>query len=159
MAKELRKIIKSKGAQPLMPLWDADRWFYYDCFRKPFNPLVFSGSRFAANEEIMPDVDMFEDDGVIVVKAELPGLKNEDLKMTLTKSILKISGLKKKEEKIKEEDYYKRERSCGTFCRTLQLPAEVQVEKFKTTFKDGVLEVRMPRREKVRSKAIEVKNE
>lgn len=123
-----------------MPLWDTDRWFY-DCFRRKSNPLIFHTWRLAADEGIMPDVDMFIDDGVIVVKAKLPGIKNEYLKITLTQSTLKISGVKKKEGEVKEEDYYKCERSYGSFCRTLRLPVEVQIEKFKTTFKDGVLEV------------------
>lgn len=146
MAKEKGKkeLVTSEGARFI------DRWFD-----------DFFGRRFASAtvDEIMPDVDMFEDGGDVVVKAELPGIKKEDLEVTLTDGAITISGEKKKEKEIKKKDYYKWERSYGSSCRTLSLPAEVQADKVKSTFKDGVLEVRMPKSEQARSKEVKVKVE
>ncbi|HYA13460.1 MAG TPA: Hsp20/alpha crystallin family protein [Syntrophales bacterium] len=160
MAKEEAKkeVAKSEGARPLVPFLDAERWFD-DFFRRAFTPISFPRLRVTATEDIMPDVDMFEDGGDIVVKAELPGIKKEDLEVTLTDDAITISGEKKKEEEIKKKDYYKWERSYGSFYRTLSLPAEVQADKVKSTFKDGVLEIRMPKSEKAKSKEVKVKVE
>jgi len=142
--KEKKELVTSEGARFI------DRWFD-----------DFLGRRFAPAtvDEIMPDVDMFEDGGDIVVKAELPGIKKEDLEVTLTDGAITISGDKKKEKEIKKKDYYKWERSYGSFCRTLSLPSEVQADKVKSTFKDGILEVRMPKSEQAKSKEVKVKVE
>ena len=158
MAEEKTKeLTKTETARPVMPLWDVDRWFD-DFFRRPFAPISFPRMRFAA-EEIIPFVDIFEADGDVVLKAELPGMKKEDIEVTLTDTDITISGEKKKEEEVKKKDYYKYERSYGSFCRTFSLPAEVQANKVKSTFKDGVLEVRMPKSEKAKSKEVKVKVE
>jgi HSP20 family protein len=156
MAKEETKkeMVKSEGAWPVMTYWDVDRWFD-DFFRRP-SALGFPRLRTAVIEDLIPDVDMFEDNGDVVVKAELPGIKKEDLEVTLTDGAITISGEKKKEEEIKKKDYYKWERSYGSFCRTLRLPAEIQSEKVKSTFKDGVLEVRMPKSETAKSKEVKI---
>jgi HSP20 family protein len=109
--------------------------------------------------EVVPAVDLFEDDGNPVLKAELPGLKKEDIEITLTDGGITISGEKKKEKEIKRKDYYKWESSYGSFCRTFVLPIEVQQDKVKSTFKDGILEVIMPKSEAAKSKEVKVKIE
>jgi HSP20 family protein len=158
MAKEEAKkeMVASEGARRLMPFVDADRWFD-DFFRRPFSTIGFPRFKVAAAEEIVPDVDMFEDGGDVVVKAEIPGMKKEDIDVTLTDGAITISGEKKKEQEIKKKNYYKWERSYGSFCRTLSLPAEIQADKVKSTFKDGVLEIRMPKTEQAKSKEVKVK--
>jgi HSP20 family protein len=72
---------------------------------------------------------------------------------------LTIKGEKKKEDEVKEENYYRAERSYGSFVRTLELPKEVHADKVKATFKNGVLEIRMPKTEQAKAKEIKVKVE
>jgi len=90
-------------------------------------------------------VDVYEEKNEVVVKAELPGLEKSELEVNLKDRTLTIRGEKKKEEEIKEDDYYRSERSYGFVTRTLELPREVETDKAKATFKNGVLEVRIPR--------------
>jgi HSP20 family molecular chaperone IbpA len=92
-------------------------------------------------------VDIFEDGNDVVVKAELPGMKKEDIDVNISDDVITISGEKKSEEKVEKKDYYRLERSYGSFTRTLRLPAETQTDKAKASFKDGILEVRMPKTE------------
>jgi len=77
--------------------------------------------------------------------------------VNITDHLLTIKGEKKKEEEIKEEDYYRSERAFGSFTRTLELPRAVQVEKAKASFKNGVLEIRLPKTEEAKRKEIKVK--
>jgi HSP20 family protein len=159
MAEEKTKeLMKTEAARSLTPLWELERLFD-DFFRRPFAPLSLPRLRFAAAEEIVPSVDIFEANGDVVLKVELPGIKKEDIEVTLTDSDITISGEKKKEEEVKRKDFYKYERSYGSFCRTFSLSAEVNADKVKSTFKDGVLEVRMPKSEKAKSKEVKVKVE
>lgn len=106
-----------------------------------------------------PAVDLFEDKNDIVVKAELPGMEKENVEVKLTDHMLTIKGEKKKEEEIKEENYFRSERSYGSFIRTLELPADVHADKVKASFKNGVLEVRLPKTEEAKTKEIKVKVE
>jgi HSP20 family protein len=91
------------------------------------------------------------------VKAELPGMEKENIEVNLTDHMLTIKGEKKKAEEVKEEKYYRSERSYGAFVRTLELPRDVHGDKIKATFKNGVLEVRMPKTEEAKAKEIKVK--
>jgi HSP20 family protein len=104
-----------------------------------------------------PALDVYEEKGDLVVKAELPGLSKEDIDIILTGSTMTIKGEKKKVEEIKEDDYYRCERSYGAFARSIDLPAEVQAEKVKASYKDGVLEVRLPKTEESKSNVVKVK--
>jgi HSP20 family protein len=107
----------------------------------------------------VPAVDVFEEKDDIVVKAEIPGMEKDNIQLNLTDHTLTIKGEKKKEEEVKEENYYRSERSYGSFFRTVELPKEVHVDKVKATFKNGVLEVRMPKTEEAKAKEIKVKIE
>jgi HSP20 family protein len=106
-----------------------------------------------------PAVDVFEEKDDIVVKAEIPGMDKDNIEVNLTDHTLTIKGEKKKEEEIKEENYYRSERSHGLFFRTLELPKDVHADKVKATFKNGVLEVRMPKTEEAKAKEVKVKVE
>jgi HSP20 family protein len=92
-----------------------------------------------------PTTDVYEQNGAIVVKAELPGIKKEDIEVTLDGGDLVIRGERKTEQEVKEEDFYRMERTYGTFYRRLPLPAGTKADQIKTTFTDGVLEVRIPK--------------
>lgn len=101
-----------------------------------------------------PTLDMYEEKNEVVVKAELPGMAKEDIDIKLSDSTLTLKGEKRKEEEVKEKDYYRCEREYGSFLRTVQLPAEVKADGAKATFKDGVLEVRLPKSEEAKKKEV-----
>lgn len=118
--------------------------------------------RWARAEEMevkLPIVDVFEEKDDIVVKAELPGMEKDNIEVNLTDHTLTIKGEKKKEEEVKEENYYRSERSYGSFVRTVELPKDVRADKVKAAFKNGILEVRMPKTEEAKAKEIKVKVE
>jgi HSP20 family protein len=112
------------------------------------------GSRLGMQE---PSVDLYEDQDRVVVKAELPGLSKDDIQVSIADNVLTIKGEKKKEEEDSNKDYYRSERVYGAFLRTLPLPAEVNPEKVQATFKNGVLNIRLPKSEEAKKKAINVK--
>jgi HSP20 family protein len=93
----------------------------------------------------VPPVDVYEEGGSVVVKAELPGMKKEEIDIHVSGNELTISGKKEKEEKVERKDYRRVERSAGMFSRTVSLPAEVELEKITASYKDGVLEIRAPK--------------
>lgn len=92
-----------------------------------------------------PRVDMFEKNGDLVVKAELPGAKKEDIDVTLDQGALVIRGQKQAESEVKEESYYRMEQSYGSFYRRLALPFETTAEQIKATYAEGVLEIHVPK--------------
>jgi HSP20 family protein len=103
-----------------------------------------------------PAVDVFEKENEVIVKAEIPGLSKDDVEVNLTNSTLTISGEKKKEEEVKDRDYYRCERSFGSFSRTIELPAEVKTDEAKASFKDGLLEIHLPKTDAAQRKLIKV---
>jgi len=99
-----------------------------------------------------PTVDVYEDDKKVTLKAELPGVKKEDLDINITEDEITLSGEKKKEEKVEEKDYYRIERSYGSFTRKVALPAEVDSAQAKASFKDGMLEITVPKKAPAKKK-------
>ena len=91
-----------------------------------------------------PEVDVFEKDGRLVTKIDLPGLKKEDVKVEVTDGRLAISGERKTETEEKKEHFYRCEREYGSFYRAVPLPEGAKLEDVKATFADGVLEVSIP---------------
>jgi HSP20 family protein len=137
-------------------------------WRRPFSgllpsfPSLLRPSRALLGESLalrVPTVDLYEGEEEVVLKAEVPGLSKEDIKIDLTDSMLTLSGEKKKEEEIKEEAYTYSERSYGSFSRSLQLPCAVKAEKAKATFKNGILEVKLPKTEDAKKRHVTVKIE
>jgi len=104
----------------------------------------------------MPAVDVFEKEDKFVVKAELPGMKEEDIHVSVVGDTLSIKGEKKTETEIKDEDYYRCERSYGTFYRSIPIPSNVDANKIEASFDDGVLEVALPKSAKIKPKKIAV---
>lgn len=104
-----------------------------------------------------PVVDLYDDKDQVVVKAELPGMTKDEIEIDISDHQLTLKGEKKKEEEIKEENYYRSERSYGSFTRVLDLPAEVQNDKVHASYKNGVLEIRLPKTEEAKKKEIKVK--
>jgi HSP20 family protein len=103
-----------------------------------------------------PAVDIYEEDGKIVVKAELPGMEKKDIKVNLEDRVLTLEGERSEENEMKKENYYCRERSFGKFHRSFTLPAAIDSEKVNAAFKDGVLRVEIPMPEEQKPKKIAV---
>ena len=103
-----------------------------------------------------PAVDFEELDDKYLVKAELPGMKQSDIKVTLANGILTLSGERKAEHKAKKDDYYRYESCHGKFQRSFTLPTEVKEDKIKAEYKDGILEIEIPKSEEVKPKEIEI---
>jgi len=104
----------------------------------------------------VPSVDVFERKGEVVIKADIPGVEKDNIDITLTKDHLILKGEIKKEEEVKQEDYYSFERSCGSFSRTIPLPPDVDSSKAKASFKNGVLEVVFPKKEEAKQSEIKL---
>jgi HSP20 family protein len=163
---EKAKEKETKAVAPWRPFAELPRWeremdrMMEDFFGRRFRPLwPERWFRTEAMEVSMPAVDLFEEKEDIVVKAEIPGMDKENIEVNLADHTLTIKGEKKKEDEVKEENYYRAERSYGSFVRTLELPKEVHADKVKATFKNGVLEIRMPKTEQAKAKEIKVKVE
>ena len=109
--------------------------------------------------EWSPLVDVIDKKDKIIAKAELPGVDKKDIKITLSDNTLTIRGERKEERETKKEDYYCCERVQGSYSRTIALPVEVDNTKIKASFKNGVLEVTLPKAEAVKPKEIEIKPE
>jgi HSP20 family protein len=103
-----------------------------------------------------PALDVYEDKDSFVVKAELPGLKKEDIEVSLHDGTLSISGERKSEEKSGKAEFYRSERFFGRFQRTVTLPAPVAADKITGSYKDGVLTVTLPKAEEAKPKQINV---
>lgn len=151
--KETKEIVKAEPSSLFSPFEEMEKRFE-EFFRRPFSffgPSWFPEMRFE-REIISPTVDIFEDGNDIVVKAELPGIKKEEIDVNITDNVITISGEKKKEEKVEKKNYYRMERSYGSFTRSFRLPAEVQTDNVKASFKDGILEIRAPKTEEAKQK-------
>ncbi len=105
---------------------------------------------------VAPNIDMYDRKGEIVIKAELPGIEKENIDLSITKDTVVLKGEIKKEEETKEENYYLCERVSGKFTRTIDIPAEVDAEKVRATFKNGVLEIVLPKKEQVKPTEIKI---
>lgn len=159
--KEAKELVKVEPSRAISPFGEMERWFD-ESFARPFplfHPLWRSKLRFPEMEEFSPSVDIFEEGDDVVVKAETPGMKKEDLDVKLEGDTITVTGEKKTEEKVEKKDYYRLERSYGSFCRSFRLPTDVQADKAKATFKDGVLEVRVPKTEEAKKRAKKVEIE
>jgi HSP20 family protein len=163
---EKAKEKETKAIAPWRSFTDLPRWeremdrMMEDFFGRRFRPLW--PERWFRTEGVdlsVPAVDLFEEKDDIVVKAEIPGMDKDNIEVNLSDHTLTIKGEKKKAEEVKEKDYYRAERSYGSFIRTLELPKDVHADKVKATFKNGVLEVRIPKTEEAKAKEIKVKVE
>jgi HSP20 family protein len=109
----------------------------------------------------LPQVDVVETDEDLQVTAELPGMDEKDVDVSISRDVLTIKGEKKAEKEIKKKDFYQMERSFGTFSRSIPLPASVDTAQVTASFKKGVLSIRLPKTVSAKSdvKKIEVKAE
>jgi HSP20 family protein len=105
----------------------------------------------------VPPVDIFEtNDHEVVLQAELPDLKRDDIKLTFENGVLTIQGERRLSDEVKRENYHRTERQHGTFSRSFTLPNTVDAARISASYKDGLLTVRLPQREEARPKQIAV---
>lgn len=112
--------------------------------------------KIAESGDIIPSIEMFDRKNEIVVRVELPGMEKKDIDLTITKDTLNIRGESKRSEEVKHEDYFLSEIAYGTFSRTIALPMDVENEKAKAAFKDGILEIALPKKEESKPKEIKI---
>ena len=106
-----------------------------------------------------PPVDVYETKDSIVLKADLPEVNKEDVEISVQGNTLTLRGERKQEREVHEKDYYRMERSYGTFTRSFTLPGTVEPDKIEATFAGGVLTMTLPKKEESKPKQITVKVE
>lgn len=162
MAKERSKqaVEKSQPARMLSPFEEMERLFESSFPRGWLRPRRWEWPGWAEKAAPFggktPSVDVIDRDGEVVVKAELPGVDKKDLDISVTNNTVTIKGKTSHEEKEEKGDYYRCEISSGEYARTLTLPAEVDEGKAKAKFKDGILELTLPKKQKAKRRKVEV---
>lgn len=159
MAKEKKaELVKKEETRPASVFEDMENYFN-NFFSHPFSLMArptLTGFDMPKLDEISPSVDIFEEKGDMVIKAEIPGMKKEDVNVSITDNLVTISGEKKQEEKVEKKNYHRVERSYGSFCRRFRLPDDVKSDDVKASFKNGVLEVRLPKMKEGKQKKITI---
>lgn len=126
-------------------------------FGETFDPFARGAEEHWSLTTWAPACDIYETGNEIVLKAELPEVKKEDVQVTLENNLLTIRGERKFSEETKKENYHRVERSYGEFIRSFTLPNIVDPNKINAEFKDGMLRVTMAKREEAKPKQVEVK--
>ncbi len=129
---------------------EIDRLFNDFFTRSPFG-------RFIEGADWVPAIDLSETGTEIVIHAEIPGMDAKDIDISLNGRLLTIKGERKQEQKDKDKDYHRVERRYGSFSRSFELPADVDANKVKAEYKDGILRLNLPKTEEQSVKKIEVK--
>ena len=121
-------------------------------------PLLTSGERgeIVPAESRQPFIDVIETDKEVIATAEMPGLEKSDIKINLTEDRLEISAETKHEEKKEEKGYLYRERRSGSYYRAISLPSPVDADNSKASYKNGVLEIKMPKTEIKKKKPLKI---
>ncbi|MEW5944764.1 MAG: Hsp20/alpha crystallin family protein [bacterium] len=122
-----------------------------------FLPALFGDDLLSPYSSWLPPVDVREDDDEIVITAEAPGMKEKELEVMVEDGTLTISGEKKFENEDKREGYHRIERRYGSFKRSFRLPAAVKSDDIRADYRDGVLEVHVPKAEEAKGRKIPVK--
>lgn len=163
-AQKIRKTDK-RELEPYRPFgWVAPfermEEMFDEFFRRPFGRTLWPAlPRMAEEMEPGVSVDIYEEGDSVIVKSDLPGMTKEDIEVNLTDDTITLSGERKKEEKVEQKNYFRLERSYGSFKRSFALPVEVQTDKATASFKDGVLEVKIPKTEAAKKKEHKIKIE
>jgi len=138
-------------------------WREMDVLRREMDRIWdrFSGEKPAEwpGSEWTPSLDVSESQDKIVVKAEAPGIDPKELDISLSSGVLTLKGEKKKEREEQGENFHLVERSYGAFSRSVRLPAEVQEDKIKASYKDGILTITLPKTERAKERAIKIEVE
>lgn len=144
----MSNLIRWEPAREMMTLREAMDHLFDEAFTRPFGLTTALQA---------PAVDLYQTDDEVVVRASLPGMKAEDVQISVTGDMLTLKGEFKEKEEKKEKAYHLHEQRYGAFERTLSLPTEVLADKAKADFEDGVLTITLPKAEEVKPKTITVK--
>ncbi|MCX8026866.1 MAG: Hsp20/alpha crystallin family protein [Thermodesulfovibrionales bacterium] len=148
----IKSLIKKPFSRESVPVQRDDNPFLalhreinslFENFFKDFDVTPF-GQSF---EGFSPKIDVVDSDKDIKITAELPGMDEKDIDVSVTKNAVTIKGEKKVEKEDKGKDYYRMERSYGSFCRTIPLPVEVNLDKAEAKFSKGILTINLPKTE------------
>jgi len=147
----MTNLVRWEPFRELVSLREAmDRLFEDSFVRPPSGRLApFEGGTLA--------VDMYETDDAVVVKSSVPGVKPEDLEISIVGDTLTIKGETRAEEEVKEENYIRRERCYGSYSRSVVIPVPVVADKAEAEFENGVLTLTLPKAEEVKPRLIKVK--
>lgn len=145
----------TRALAPRTPFLEIDD--FYDRFRDLVESTLPGSFRRRWLGAAEPAIDMFERDGNIVVKAEMPGIPPDKIDVTVADGELRISGERAEEKEVKEQDYYRAERQYGRIFRAVTLPEGCDTEKVSASAKDGVIEVVIPRKAQAGAKKVQVK--
>ncbi len=130
--------------------------YYGGLFGDLFSDL-FDNAFATMTGEVWPKVDIEETDDAYLIKAELPGMKKDDVSVEIRNNVLSISGERKETREEKSKNVHRRESFTGSFCRNFSLPDQVAVEKVEAEFKDGVLRLTIPKSEEKKPRKIAIK--
>lgn len=144
----MSNLIRWEPAREMMTLREAMDRLFDDAFTRPIN---MTGSLSA------PAIDMYQTDDELVVKAAVPGMKADDVQISVTGDVLSIKGEVRLKDENKDRAWHIREQRWGTFERRILLPTDVVADKAKAEFEDGILTISLPKAEEVRPKTITVK--
>jgi len=136
----------TRGLVPWRLLRELDKSerFFDDFYNRQRFPEIWR--RFPViDKEWTPAIEMYEEEDKFVIKAELPGLKEEDVDISVADNVLIIKGVRKTENEVEEESYHFCERCYGSFFRSIALPAKVDGEKVKAHYEDGMLDINLPK--------------
>lgn len=166
LEKSAKKEVKEKSSlERLFPLGLAPLSDLDHIFDEYFNRNWLRGFRpgFSRSEDLWgtyemrpPRVDVIDRDDAVVIRAELPGVEKKDLDVSVSDNVLTIRGVSQQERKDEKEDYYSRETRSGSFCRSMNLPNNVNSGKIEANFKNGLLELTMPKMAKSSKTTIKV---
>jgi HSP20 family protein len=145
---EMANLILRKPINEVVTLREAMDQLFDDAFMRPMGQGGLGG---------IPAIDMYQTKDNVIVKAGLPGLKPEDVQISITANVLSLSGEFKEESEQKEKAYHLREQRYGSFERSVPLPTDVQTEKASADFENGVLTITLPKSEAVKPKTINIK--
>ena len=158
-----REVAKTGSARALTPFEEMDHMFdrffegaFPRGWLRPFRwerPLL---SELAAADIRVPHIDLVERDEEIVLRAEVPGVEKKDVDVSITGNSVTLKGQTRHEEKEEKGEYYRHEISRGAFSRTVALPASVDPDKANATFKDGILEITLPKVEKAKRRTLKL---
>ncbi|RJQ41306.1 MAG: Hsp20/alpha crystallin family protein [Dehalococcoidia bacterium] len=153
----MERRILDKGLTPWQPLREMEEVGrrFEDVFGRPFLPGIW---RAFPSEEMVwaPAIDVIEKEDSFLVKVELPGVKEEDVNVTVTGGTLTIEGEKSAESEVEKKGYYYREASYGSFSRSITIPPTVDASKIEASYDKGVLGITIPKAPEIKPKKITV---
>jgi|SRR5690348_12599889 len=136
-----------------------DLVFTHDHFNQLFNETfarAFGDQKEVSLRTWVPPVDICETEDSLVLKAELPGIKSDDVEIRVEDNTLYLKGERKFEKEVKDENFHQVERSYGSFSRSFSLPSSIDSDKVKAEYQNGILTLTMPKREEAKPKTIKI---